>query len=356
MDEVNKFARWTLPGAVLLFTAWVARTFSIQLWTGNYPGLGNGVALAAFVSTTLPAGFLLYQWYFWGFSRKPAILRVVHNDFGLEVYERHVRKCDECSAVRAPFSQEFRTERTVSPREALVADLLGSRWALGRVPGLGGMRPLWLVGDATHSAHQGQSAPDRAEVDSYYLQRERNWVSLEEILSSVDDQRHQRTQRELHRLAEIYHLLGVSRISVGAGTILGIVLGTWVAMGTRTDGVPLVHSLGVPALLAALGSMLVLVAWTLRFAEPIPVRGTQAPAWATQLVKYRPALAAVGVVSLAGALWLQPDAVVRWMAVMAMCTFALVLIRVLHANRTHAGARRRAVIVALLDSAHPQAS
>lgn len=217
MGEFAKVIRWTAPGATVILTAvLVVALGRWLLWQDIWPAadphhrplveVDSGV-VAVLVAAAVPLGFLIYQLYFYLYSRSEGVFfEFVHQDVGAEVFKKVGRS------------------HLAQPSDWVPACRAGLflRWPRGkRVPWTSTRtKTLWLANSQDQRLLESKNSERRPVLKSYRARLERNWRALDTELNTADvtDTRAcDRVFASLARLADIYHTLGATKLSLMFG-------------------------------------------------------------------------------------------------------------------------------------------
>jgi hypothetical protein len=238
VGELAKAIRWTTPGAValsvtLLVIVWTrACTQFVLASAGAEPLLDVGASsLLTGAALSIPIGFLVYQAYFYNFSRPLWLWRAVRADLGNLVLDLDPVSIDGATWVARPSTEPLlRIQARVLP-----GPLRRSAAA------------LWLY----QPEEDGTFTPasnDRSLERQYYEKMEMHHAQLEAQIARCTFDGSDTMRAESTRLADIYHTLGACRWALVSGWGAGLGWSAWTSVDRYADPLPAV----VPPALALL--------------------------------------------------------------------------------------------------------
>ena len=228
MGELAKAIRWTTPGAValsvtLLVVVWTrACTQFVLASAGADPLLDvEASSLLTGAALSIPIGFLVYQAYFYNFSRPLWLWRAVRADLGDLVLDLGPVEIDGARWIARESSEPLLRVRS----RVLPEPLRRSAAA------------LWLYRveeDGTENASQ----TDRGLERQYYEKMEGHHAQLEAQIARCTFEGADTMRAESTRLADIYHTLGACRWALVSGWFAGFGWSAWTSVDRYADPLP----------------------------------------------------------------------------------------------------------------------
>lgn len=229
MGEFTKIVRWLAPGSTAILFGLVvlyltrtllhaARDYSVPLIA-----ITSNISLVL-AAVSVPAGLIIYQFYFYMFVRQSLLGLWVPGDDAVMVDEA-LRRSYPGIAPLLEGGLEFQIAS--SAKEEQIAATGWRRWilrSLGPLAGPDGF--LWLIecpegGPPFPVPRNGTLM--RVAMRRYMKSKDRNKAALEERLYRVrtDAEIADAAFEELDRLGDIYHSLGAVRTAIPVGSVLG---------------------------------------------------------------------------------------------------------------------------------------
>lgn len=229
MGEFTKIVRWLAPGstAILfgLLVLYLTRTLLHAFRDYSVPliAISSNISLVL-AAVSVPAGLIIYQFYFYMFVRQSLLGLWVPGDDAVMVHEALRRSHPEAPPLLDD-GLEFQIASTA--KEKQIAASGWRRWVLGLLGPLAGTDGfLWLIespGNGSPEAVPRQGTLMRAAMRKYMKSKDRNKAALEERLYRVRTNAEiaDAAFEELDRLGDIYHSLGAVRTAIPVGSALG---------------------------------------------------------------------------------------------------------------------------------------
>ncbi|WP_297624548.1 hypothetical protein [Nocardioides sp.] len=238
MSELAKAIRWTTPGAValtitLLVVVWTrACTQLVLSRAGAEPLLDVEASnLLTGAALSIPIGFLVYQAYFFNFSRPFVVWRAVRADLGNLVLDVGPVEIDGAHWVALPSRESLlRVRKKVRPG------------ALRR-----SAAALWLY-KVEADGTQSPMPSNRPHEGRYYEILETHHARLEARIARCTFGGSDTMRAESSRLADIYHTLGACRWALMFGWVGGLGWSAWTSVDRYADPVPALAPLAVAIL------------------------------------------------------------------------------------------------------------
>jgi hypothetical protein len=215
VDSARQVVRWTIPGAVYvlflmiyqLLTA-LSRDQSFQVLSTIPNFKDTAVGLALGLLSSMPIGFILYQFYYWAYRKGVLLFVFVRSDCGADVLQEIPHEVRE--ALR----------KTTNIRPALQT-MYTRRWILGD-------RFSVLMLKPPHRNLNGRR--------EYADNRHRNWVLVSALLNMVAMRTGFNDIKEEHaRAADVYHGQGAARTGLGFALVSYLAYNCYVNHGHLTE-------------------------------------------------------------------------------------------------------------------------
>jgi hypothetical protein len=242
VSELAKALRWTTPGALVLAVSVAIVVLSRAAHRLAFENQPDGELLNVQASTLLtgaalsiPLGFLVYQVYFFNFSRPMIICRAVRADLGGLVMNKGPVEIDgRLWTVQKSREPLLRTNRRIRPN--LLRRPAGALW-------------LYAAKDKPDEQAERPGGPmplSRGLERRYYEILEDHHCELEAIVARCSFDGSDTMRAESNRLADVYHTLGACRWAVVLGWIGGVAWSIWSTLTNSMGGwAPVAASIGV---------------------------------------------------------------------------------------------------------------
>lgn len=253
MDTARQFLRYSIPGSIFLLTL-ISLQVALDLATGASVSDATKNVSSAFVIAVLaagiPVGFILYQLYYgayrpFAWSRWPRPMP--RKDRGAEVLR--ALTCRQRYTLFKAIGQPFDHREAFQPRTGRLLSI----------------RPLRLLTDWEDTFCPDQPCmcrdiypryPVTGSPTNFRLRWRRNWDVVMTIADMRgNDSRYIAVKREYTSLSDIYHALGVCRVSIGVA-FLAWVTYNWVH-NSQTTGQHAAQCMIVAASAAAITAALI---------------------------------------------------------------------------------------------------
>lgn len=260
MGELSKVVRWSAPGSVFIlmtfaFVSLGKATFAQRIWPAPEESAllpwpeASGGAVVLLAAASVPLGFVIYQIYYYGFSRpEPFGLSYVHRDVALDVQARlgwkieglregdwRVRKVRGLflrrpSRARVPFTEGTLSSLWLYKPASQQGTALSAPGGSNPETDVAAAQPddqaltaEWLR--RAHGISKAEALEERKKLlRDHARTREYNWIRLEMELDSrlrgLGDS--ERNMQDMERLADVFHTLGAAKTAVGNAFVLAV--------------------------------------------------------------------------------------------------------------------------------------